>query len=82
MLKLTDPVVSQRVGLVWADGEPVIPMAGALVEIMKNLKKTGALAKVLGDLAIVRQEGNGSNGCPTGWVIDLQCRLASLPKSL
>ncbi len=56
ILALVEPSVSQRVGLVWADGEPVIPMAGALVEIMKKLKKTGDLAKVLGELAIVEQQ--------------------------
>ena len=56
MLKLIEPNVSQRVGLVWADGEPVIPMAGALVEIMRKLKKSGDLARVLGDLEIIEQD--------------------------
>ena len=56
ILKLIEPNVSQRVGLVWADGEPVIPMAGALVEIMRKLKKSGDLARVLGDLEIIEQD--------------------------
>lgn len=55
VLKLVEPEVSQRVGLVWADGEPVIPMADALVKIMQKLKKTGDLARVLGDLEVIEQ---------------------------
>ncbi len=55
ILKLVEPNVSQRVRLVWADGEPVIPMAGALVEIMSKLKQSGDFARVLGDLEIIEQ---------------------------
>ena len=53
MLKLEAPVVSQEVGLIWADGEPAMPMASALVDIMKKLKVSGDLARILGDLAII-----------------------------
>ena len=55
MLKLEGPSVSQEVGLIWADGEPAMPMASALVDIMKKLKVTGDLARILGDLAIIEQ---------------------------
>ena len=36
-LDLVDPVVSQEVGLFWAEGETVMPMASALVEIVKEV---------------------------------------------
>lgn len=48
-LDLVDPVVSQEVGLFWADGEIVMPMANALIAIVKNLNKTGELRRRLGD---------------------------------
>lgn len=53
MLRLKEPCASQRVGLVWADGEPAIPMVGAMVNLMKKLQKSGELAEVFGELAIV-----------------------------
>ena len=53
MIKLVEPVVSQEVGLVWADGEPAMPMASALVDIVKKLKNSGDLTQILGDLAII-----------------------------
>ncbi len=49
-IALTDPTVKQQVGLVWAEGEPAIPMTGALVALMRKLKKTGELSRILGDL--------------------------------
>jgi DNA-binding transcriptional LysR family regulator len=48
-LDLVDPVVSQEVGLFWAGGETVMPMANALVAIVKSLNKTGELRRRLGD---------------------------------
>jgi DNA-binding transcriptional LysR family regulator len=48
-LDLVEPVVSQEVGLFWAGGETVVPMANALVAIVKNLNKTGELRRRLGD---------------------------------
>lgn len=55
MLRLEEPAASQQVGLVWADVEPTIPMAGAMVDLLKKLYKSGELARVLGDLAIIEQ---------------------------
>lgn len=48
-LDLVDPVVSQEVGLFWAEGETVMPMASVLVDIVKSLNKTGELRRRLGD---------------------------------
>lgn len=48
-LDLVDPVVSQEVGLFWAEGETVMPMASALVGIVKSLNKSGELRRRLGD---------------------------------
>ena len=46
-LPLVDPVVSQDVGLFWADGEIVLPMANAFVSIVQTLNKSGELRKRL-----------------------------------
>jgi hypothetical protein len=48
-LDLVDPVVRQEVGLFWAGGETIMPMANALVAIVESLNKTGALRRRLGD---------------------------------
>jgi DNA-binding transcriptional LysR family regulator len=56
MIELVEPAVSQQVGLVWAEGEPTMPMAGALVALMTKLQKTGELNNILRDLAIVDPE--------------------------
>lgn len=48
-LDLVDPVVSQEVGLFWAEGETMMPMASALVGIVKSLNKSGMLRRRLGD---------------------------------
>lgn len=44
-LPLVDPIVSQEVGLFWAEGEIVLPMANAFVTILKDFNKSGALQK-------------------------------------
>ena len=68
-LDLVDPVVSQEVGLVWADGEPMMPMASAMVSIVQDLKKSGQLEKALGEFAVVDGKAAASkpvasaNGC-------------------
>jgi DNA-binding transcriptional LysR family regulator len=46
-LALVDPIVSQDVGLFWAEGEIVLPMANAFVSIVKKLNKSGELRKQL-----------------------------------
>jgi DNA-binding transcriptional LysR family regulator len=46
-LPLVDPVVTQDVGLFWADGEIVLPMANAFVSIVQALNKSGELRKRL-----------------------------------
>lgn len=46
-LPLVDPMVSQDVGLFWADGEIVLPMANAFVSIVQALNKSGELRKRL-----------------------------------
>lgn len=46
-LPLLDPVVSQEVGLFWAEGDIVLPMANAFVSIVRKLNKSGGLRKRL-----------------------------------
>ena len=48
-LDLVDPVVSQEVGMFWAQGDTVMPMTRALVAIVKSLNKSGELRRRLGD---------------------------------
>lgn len=48
-LDLVDPVASQEVGLFWAEGETMMPMASAMVGIVKSLNKSGELRKRLGE---------------------------------
>lgn len=48
-LDLVEPVMSQEVGLFWAEGEIIMPMASALVAIVRNLNKSGELRRLLGD---------------------------------
>jgi hypothetical protein len=48
-LDLIDPVVSQEVGLFWAEGDTVMPMASALVGIVESLNESGELRRRLGD---------------------------------
>ena len=51
---MVDPVVTQEVGLFWAEGEIVLPMANAFVSIVHKLSKTGEIRKRLeGDNATV-----------------------------
>ena len=46
-LALVDPVVSQDVGLFWAEGEIMLPMAHAFVTLVQILNKSGELRKRL-----------------------------------
>jgi hypothetical protein len=46
-LPLVEPIVSQDVGLFWAEGEIVLPMANAFVSIVLELNKLGKLRKRL-----------------------------------
>ena len=55
-LDLIDPIFSQEVGLIWADGDPIMPMASAMVETVKNLKKSGELKSYLGEYAKIENE--------------------------
>jgi DNA-binding transcriptional LysR family regulator len=42
-LDLVDPVASQDVALFWAEGETMMPMAKALVSVIRQMKKAGEL---------------------------------------
>lgn len=55
-LDLVDPVVSHAVGLVWADGEPMMPMAGAMVSTVQKLQKSGEIRRRFGEFAIAPPE--------------------------
>jgi DNA-binding transcriptional LysR family regulator len=65
MLELVEPAVSQKVGLVWTEGEPTIPMAGALVKLLVDMQRSGELARSLGDLTVLEPERRKGSGVPT-----------------
>ena len=50
-LDLVEPVVSQEVGLFWAEGEIMMPMARALVGVVTALNKSGGLKAHMGEPA-------------------------------
>ncbi|MCH7693706.1 MAG: LysR family transcriptional regulator [Proteobacteria bacterium] len=52
-LDLVDPVISSQVGLIWAEGDPTMPMAKVMVSVVQELQKSGELQRKLGDFAVV-----------------------------
>jgi DNA-binding transcriptional LysR family regulator len=48
---LIDPIISHPVGLVWSPSEPMMPLANVMIDIVKELKKSGELEKRLGSLS-------------------------------
>ncbi len=61
-LDLVDPMVSQQVGVFWAEGETMIPMAAAFLEVVEELNKTGELKRRLGDPAGIKPKGGARKG--------------------
>lgn len=62
-LDLVDPVLSQEVGLFWAEGETIMPMASVIVSIIKSLNKSGELRRRLGEppeAAVKSRRGGGA----------------------
>lgn len=47
LLLLEEPVVSQQVGLVWLDGNPMLPMTKAVVDMMHEAMESGAVTDAL-----------------------------------
>jgi len=43
--------VTHDVGVVWMEGEPMLPMAKAMVSVVKELQKSGELLSQFGELA-------------------------------
>lgn len=48
-LDLVDPVATQDVAIFWAEGETIMPMAKALIKIIRQMNKTGELAAQLSE---------------------------------
>jgi len=58
-LPLVEPDVSQEVGLFWAEGEIVLPMASAFVSILKEFNKSGELQRrIVDDMSSSIGEGS------------------------
>jgi DNA-binding transcriptional LysR family regulator len=52
-LNLVEPIVSQNVGLVWAEVEPMMPTANAMVATVQKFQETGEIRKQLGEFAVI-----------------------------
>lgn len=50
-LDLVEPVISQEVGLFWAEDSAMLPMASAVVDAVKELNQSGELKRRLGDVS-------------------------------
>lgn len=42
-MRLEEPILSQKVGLVWAEGDPMLPMTKSLVTLMESSLESGKL---------------------------------------
>lgn len=51
VIDLVEPKISHEVGLVWSPSEPMMPLASVMINIVKQLKKSGELEKRLGSLS-------------------------------
>lgn len=40
---LVDPTIMQRLGLVWVTGNPILPMANAVINLLTQAQKDGVL---------------------------------------
>jgi DNA-binding transcriptional LysR family regulator len=52
VVDLVEPVITRDVGLVWAAGDPTMPMAKVMVSIVEEARGTGELRRRLGEFAI------------------------------
>lgn len=51
-IRLTEPEINRKVGLVWLPTEPMMPMAKVMVGIAEELRKSGEMERRLGELAV------------------------------
>ena len=72
-LDLVDPVASQDVALFWAEGETILPMAKALVSVIRQMNKSGELTFQLSDKLAKDAMSN---------VFNAQKKVKAAPKSL
>ena len=54
IVKLVNPSVVREVGLIWVDGDPLLPMANALLATLKALCASGELASWVGQKPFLR----------------------------
>jgi len=47
LLELVEPVVAHEVGLLWGEGDVMMPMANAFVKVVRGMIKSKELAKRL-----------------------------------
>lgn len=44
-VSLVDPVVTEKVGLVWVEGDPMMPMARAVIEVLTDAIQSGVIER-------------------------------------
>lgn len=48
-IMLEDPVVTETVGLVWVEGDPMMPMAKAVIDVLKEVTESGGIQRWFND---------------------------------
>lgn len=48
IVRLVEPNISREVGLVWVEGDPMLPMAKAMLSVLTGMSESGELARSLG----------------------------------
>ncbi|HZS83237.1 MAG TPA: LysR family transcriptional regulator [Stellaceae bacterium] len=51
IVRLVEPEVVREVGLIWVGGDPILPMAKAMLNLLKSFAASGELARRLGEKA-------------------------------
>jgi hypothetical protein len=47
VVSLVEPEVVRQVGLIWVDGDPMLPMARAMLALLKPAAASGELERLL-----------------------------------
>ena len=69
-ISLVEPVLTQKIGLYWAEGETIMPMAAAIVGIIETLNRTGELRTRLGDTSPIDVKQRVKIHAPTKEMLD------------
>ena len=55
---LKEPVVSQNIGLIWVQGDPMLPMAKAVIDVMETALENDTFEKIFHDGSVLEAVAN------------------------